>query len=246
VADIAEGDVLLGLASSGVHSNGYSLVRKIVALSRALAGTAGAPFEDGRTLGEALLDANADLRETASGKAIRENGSNQGAGPYYRWRLSRKTFRAFCHPNAGSRRWTSTQYPAQAGLPLAGKDRRRRRQMEMLRTFNCGVGMVLVVDTGRAAEVAAVLRDEGETVTNIGRIAPSRRVMAWFIVGEFRCDPQACRYPDFWPWLEYEIAGRCSASRPTTRPKSQGSFPTAPTPKGLAIAAAKGVANRSC
>ena len=53
--DIAEGDVLLGLASSGVHSNGFSLVRRIVAQS-GLGWTAPAPFADGQTLAEALLE----------------------------------------------------------------------------------------------------------------------------------------------------------------------------------------------
>jgi phosphoribosylformylglycinamidine cyclo-ligase len=52
--DVAEGDVLLGLASSGVHSNGYSMVRKIVELS-GLNGRAAAPFAEGQTLGEALM-----------------------------------------------------------------------------------------------------------------------------------------------------------------------------------------------
>jgi phosphoribosylformylglycinamidine cyclo-ligase len=43
---------------------------------------------------------------------------------------------------------------------------------EMMRTFNCGIGMVLVVESGRADDVAKVLRDQGETVTLVGRIVP--------------------------------------------------------------------------
>ena len=53
--DIAAGDVVLGLASSGVHSNGYSLVRRVVETSRAARGSAPAPFDARQTLGEALL-----------------------------------------------------------------------------------------------------------------------------------------------------------------------------------------------
>ena len=45
---------------------------------------------------------------------------------------------------------------------------------EMMRTFNCGIGMVIVVASGQAAQVAAVLQEAGETVTTIGRIAPRR------------------------------------------------------------------------
>jgi phosphoribosylaminoimidazole (AIR) synthetase len=45
---------------------------------------------------------------------------------------------------------------------------------EMMRTFNCGIGMVTVVAAGQAAQVAAVLQAAGETVTPIGRIAPRR------------------------------------------------------------------------
>ncbi|MBN9250181.1 MAG: phosphoribosylformylglycinamidine cyclo-ligase, partial [Mesorhizobium sp.] len=45
---------------------------------------------------------------------------------------------------------------------------------EMMRTFNCGIGMVIVVASGQAAQVAAVLQEAGETVTSIGRIVPRR------------------------------------------------------------------------
>ena len=45
---------------------------------------------------------------------------------------------------------------------------------EMMRTFNCGIGMVIVVAGGQAAQVAAVLQEAGETVTPIGRIVPRR------------------------------------------------------------------------
>jgi phosphoribosylaminoimidazole (AIR) synthetase len=45
---------------------------------------------------------------------------------------------------------------------------------EMMRTFNCGVGMILVVASGQAAQVAAVLQEEGETVAPIGRVVPRR------------------------------------------------------------------------
>jgi len=81
--DIAEGDVILGLASSGVHSNGYSLVRKIVELS-GLDWDAIAPFDAEKTLGEALLE---DLCQAAAQDDPRDR-RHQGAGPHNRRRLS--------------------------------------------------------------------------------------------------------------------------------------------------------------
>jgi phosphoribosylformylglycinamidine cyclo-ligase len=69
--DIAEGDVILGLPSSGVHSNGFSLVRKIVGIS-GLAWDAPAPFADGKTPRRSAADADTDLCEAVCSKAIRE------------------------------------------------------------------------------------------------------------------------------------------------------------------------------
>ena len=75
--DVADGDVLLGLTSSGVHSNGYSMVRKIVELS-GLEWSTAAPFAEGRPLGEALMVPTkiyvkpllAALKETSGIKAL--------------------------------------------------------------------------------------------------------------------------------------------------------------------------------
>ena len=94
--DIAEGDVILGLSSSGVHSNGFSLVRKIVELS-GLAWDAPAPFAEGQSLG---------------------------------------------------------------GIETP----------ELLRTFNCGIGMTAIVAADEADAVIAAFAEAGETAVRIGRL----------------------------------------------------------------------------
>jgi phosphoribosylformylglycinamidine cyclo-ligase len=163
--DIRAGDVLLGIASSGVHSNGFSLVRKVVERSR-LAWNAPAPFEGARTLGEAALTPTriyvksclAAIRETKAVKALAHiTGGGfpdniprvlpDGLGA--RIDLSRV-------PVLPIFRWL-----AQAG-GIA--------EPEMLRTFNCGIGMIAVVDPGTADAVATVLSREGETVVRLGEL----------------------------------------------------------------------------
>ena len=89
-ADVAAGDVLIGLASSGVHSNGYSLVRRIVDASGLGLGSTPAPFAPAQTLGEALLDADAHLREAAARSHPRARRRHQGAGAHHRRRLPRQ------------------------------------------------------------------------------------------------------------------------------------------------------------
>lgn len=167
--DIAEGDVLLGLASSGVHSNGYSLVRRIVAAS-GLGWNDPAPFDKGQSLAEALLEPTKiyvkpllkAIRETHGIKALAH--ITGGGFPENIPRVLSKDFSAELDLD-------SIQAPpvfswlAKAGGVEAG---------EMMRTFNCGVGMVIVVASGQAAQIAAVLQGTGETVTPIGRIVPRR------------------------------------------------------------------------
>jgi phosphoribosylformylglycinamidine cyclo-ligase len=168
-AGVAEGDVLLGLASDGVHSNGYSLVRGVVARA-GLSWDAPAPFAEA-TLGEALLTPTRLYVRPALG-AIRAGG-----------------VRALAHITGGGltenlprvlpeglgaevdlSAWSLP--PVFRWLAEAG----RLDQAEMLRTFNAGIGMVLVVDAGRAGVIEDSLRDAGETVFRIGAVAPGEGV----------------------------------------------------------------------
>ena len=164
-ADVAEGDVLLGLASSGVHSNGYSMVRKIIELA-GLTWSDAAPFTDDQTLGQALMEPTriyvkpllAALRATSGIKAL---AHITGGG------LPENLPRVL--PDQTSARIDLSAIDAPAVFSWLAKTG-GVAEPEMLRTFNCGIGMVLVVSEAEAAAVAKVLEDQGERVSRIGRI----------------------------------------------------------------------------
>ncbi|MBA8908927.1 phosphoribosylformylglycinamidine cyclo-ligase [Aminobacter ciceronei] len=167
--DVVEGDVLLGLASSGVHSNGYSLVRRIVEMS-GLKWSDRAPFADGPTLAEALLEPTRiyvksllrAIRETNGIKALAH--ITGGGFPENIPRVLPKEFSAELDLSAIEAPRVFSWLAATGGVSPE----------EMMRTFNCGIGMIAVVAAGQAAQVAAVLQEAGETVTPIGRIVPRR------------------------------------------------------------------------
>ncbi len=167
--DIVEGDVLLGLASSGLHSNGFSLVRKIVEKS-GLDWQAPAPFADGKTMAEALLEPTRIYVKPVLGAISGTHGIKAlahitgGGFPDNLPRIShtimrpRSTWKAIDVPDVFS--WLAKT----GGV----------RDEEMLRTFNCGIGMIAVVAAGQAAQIAAVLKQAGETVTSIGSVVARR------------------------------------------------------------------------
>jgi phosphoribosylformylglycinamidine cyclo-ligase len=167
--DIAAGDVLIGLASSGVHSNGYSLVRRIVENS-GLGWDAPAPFDKTQPLGAALLTPTriyvksclAALRET---KAIKALVHITGGG--FPDNIPRVL------PDGLG---VALQLPRVPVLPvfkwLAGAG--DVAEPEMLRTFNCGIGMIAVVEADKADAVAAVLTRTGESVTRLGEVTAAK------------------------------------------------------------------------
>jgi phosphoribosylformylglycinamidine cyclo-ligase len=167
--DIVEGDVLLGLASSGVHSNGFSLVRKIVERS-GLAWADAAPFADGMSLAEALLEptriyVKSILKAIRGTHGVKALAHITGGGfPENIPRVFPKDFAAELNLDA------IDVPPVFSWLASVGGI----QPEEMMRTFNCGVGMIAVVAAGQAAQVAAVLQEAGETVTPIGQIVPRR------------------------------------------------------------------------
>ena len=165
--DIAEGDIILGLASSGVHSNGYSLVRKVVELS-GLGWDAEAPFDAGVTLGEALLTPTKIYVKPLL-KAIRETGAIKalahitgGGFPENIPRVLPKTLAAEVDLDAIPVKPVFRWLAATGGIA----------EKEMLRTFNCGIGMIAVIAADKAAAVTAILAGEGETVVTLGRMIP--------------------------------------------------------------------------
>ncbi|AUQ70204.1 phosphoribosylformylglycinamidine cyclo-ligase [Phaeobacter inhibens] len=162
-ADVQEGDVLLGLASDGVHSNGYSLVRKLVEVS-GLGWDADCPFGEG-TLGEALLTPTR-LYVKQCLAAVRTGGVH-----------------ALAHITGGGLTENLPRVlPEELGadidlnaweLPPVFKwmaETGGIAEAEMLKTFNCGIGMILSVSADRADELVQVLEAEGETVSRLGTV----------------------------------------------------------------------------
>jgi len=160
--DVAPGDAVLGLASSGVHSNGFSLVRQVVAAS-GLGWDAAAPFEPGRTLGEALMTPTRIYVRPLL--ALHRAGLLKAAAHITGGGLPGNLPRVLPEHTAAvldATRWAVPPvfgWLAQTGGVAAD---------EMLRVFNCGIGMALVVTDAAAAR--ALLEAEGETVFDIGRI----------------------------------------------------------------------------
>ncbi len=162
---IGAGDVLLGLASSGVHSNGYSLVRRLIEVS-GLKLTDDAPFQPGTPLGRALLTPTriyvkpvlATLRATAGIKGL----AHITGGGF--WENIPRVL-----PDGTVARVDLARIavpPVFKWLAKVGGI----AEHEMLRTFNCGIGMIIVVVADQADAVAASLAAEGETVTRLGSI----------------------------------------------------------------------------
>ncbi|MEF2070948.1 phosphoribosylformylglycinamidine cyclo-ligase [Consotaella aegiceratis] len=177
--DIHSGDVILGLTSSGVHSNGYSLVRRIVKRAGARYGEA-APFAPDKTLAEALLAPTriyvkpliSALRQSDGIKAM---AHITGGGIVENFpRVLPETMRADIDLFAVRLPEVFCWFIHEGGVEEA----------EMLRTFNCGIGMVVIVSEAEAATVGAILQSEGEHVVPLGRVRPRRDAAVTFN-GEF-------------------------------------------------------------
>ena len=159
---IVAGDVVLGLASNGIHSNGYSLVRKIIERAQP---ELDAEFNQGKTLRQAIIAPTrlyvksilAALKQfTIKGMAHITGGGISENVPRI---LPENTVAAI-----DSQSWPLPklfQWLQQAG---------NVETQEMYRTFNCGIGMVLVVNAEDADAIQKFLQQQGETIYQIGRI----------------------------------------------------------------------------
>ena len=160
---VAAGDVLIGLPSSGVHSNGFSLVRRIVEAS-GLAWDAPAPFAPGRSLGEALLDPTRIyvkplLAALKAGDGIKALAHITGGGfPDNIPRVLPDDVGVLLDLDA------IPVPPVFGWLSRAGGV----AETEMLRTFNCGIGMIVVAASEHAESVIQNLRNAGESPVLIG------------------------------------------------------------------------------
>ncbi|KAG1715448.1 Phosphoribosylformylglycinamidine cyclo-ligase [Nymphon striatum] len=160
---VVAGDVLLGLSSDGVHSNGYSLVRKLVEMS-GLGWDSACPWQDG-SLGAALLTPTRLYVKPAL-DAIRAGGVHAlahitGGG------LTENLPRVLPEGMGAQIDLDSWQLP---GVFQWLANQGGMAEAEMLKTFNCGLGMIMSVDAEKADELTKVLRASGETVHKIGQV----------------------------------------------------------------------------
>jgi phosphoribosylformylglycinamidine cyclo-ligase len=166
--DIAPGDVVIGLASTGVHSNGFSLVRRI-ATDAGRRWDEPAPFDPSRSLGEALLTptrlyVRSCLAAIRQSKAVKALAHITGGGfteniP----RVLPKNLAAAIDldrvPVLPVFKWLASS----GGIG----------EQEMLRTFNCGIGMVAVLDPGNAKAAIDCFAANGEKVVQLGEVVPA-------------------------------------------------------------------------
>jgi phosphoribosylformylglycinamidine cyclo-ligase len=166
---VVEGDVLLGLASDGVHSNGYSLVRKLVELS-GLGWDADCPW-GGETLGAELLTPTRLYVKQALA-AVRAGGVHAlahitGGG------LTENLPRVLPEGCGATIDLGAWDLPGifQWMRGVGGIE-----EKEMLKTFNCGIGMIMVVSADRAEALTGVLSEAGETVYTLGNVTAGEGV----------------------------------------------------------------------
>ena len=165
---VREGDVLIGLASSGLHSNGYSLARKVCVEGKSREELL-APVEalDGQSVADALL--------TPTRIYVKQVLGTLAACP--------GAVRALAHITGGGisenlNRALNERVDAQVDLgswpvPAVAKyvcDAAELSEPQALKTFNMGVGMILIVGPARAEEVEAALAEAGEKTYRVGRI----------------------------------------------------------------------------
>ncbi|MFZ3357959.1 MAG: phosphoribosylformylglycinamidine cyclo-ligase [Xanthobacteraceae bacterium] len=164
-ADIMVGDIVIGLASTGVHSNGFSLVRR-VAGDAGLTWNSPAPFEPSQTLGEALLRptrlyVRSCLAAIRTTKAVKALAHITGGG------FTDNIPRVLPPGLAVSLDLARVPVlPVFKWLATAG----HIAEHEMLRTFNCGIGMVAVLSRDGADAACECLAKSGETVARLGEV----------------------------------------------------------------------------
>ncbi len=167
--DIVAGDAVIGLASSGVHSNGFSLVRRIVELS-GVGYEAPAPFSPVMTLGAALLTPTR-LYVKSCLRAIRETGAVKGLAHITGGGLTDNIPRVLPkHLGVGIDLARVPVLPVFKWLAEQGGI----AELELLRTFNCGIGMIAIVRSDAVDAVMEAFTEAGETVALLGEVIEAK------------------------------------------------------------------------
>lgn len=163
--NVAKGDVLIGIASSGVHSNGYSLVRKVLEVSNIDVAT---ETLDGKALKDVLLaptkiyvKAIQALQNALGNANIHAMAHITGGG------LTENLPRVLPEHLTAQIDVKSWNFPP---VFVWLQQKGNIEQLEMYRTFNCGVGFVVVVPSDKADETIKLLNDNGETAWKLGEI----------------------------------------------------------------------------
>ena len=159
---IRPGDVVLGLASNGAHSNGYSLIRKIIERSNP---DLDAEFDGGKTLRQAIIAPTRLYVKPilAALKKFEIKGMAHITGGGLTENIPR-VLPENCVAQIDAQSWPLPklfQWLQQAG---------NVEQQEMYRTFNCGIGMAVIVPAEQAEAAQAFLTEQGETVYRLGTI----------------------------------------------------------------------------
>jgi len=162
--DIVPGDVVLGLPSSGAHSNGYSLVRKILSVAKP---DLDAPFDGERTLADAIMEPTRIYVKAM--QAVMAELPVKGMAHITGGGLTENVPRVLPAGVKAVIDQSAWQRPKLfQWLQSAGNV----AESEMHRVFNCGIGMVIVVAPGDVDRATTLLRSAGETVYRIGAIEP--------------------------------------------------------------------------
>jgi phosphoribosylformylglycinamidine cyclo-ligase len=172
---IVAGDVVLGLASSGAHSNGYSLIRKIIEVSGV---DLSADFH-GRPLAEAVIEPTRIYVKPLLALMQAHSGIVKGMAHITGGGLTEnipRILRDELTARIDASSWTLP--PLFQWLQQAGNV----DMQEMYRVFNCGIGMAVIVAEDDAERARAALVEAGETVFRIGRIAERKNGEAQTIV----------------------------------------------------------------
>jgi phosphoribosylformylglycinamidine cyclo-ligase len=191
---IGVGDAVIGLASSGAHSNGYSLVRRVVAVSGA---DLYEKFDNERTLGEALLEPTRIYVKPVL--ALLEQVPVKGMAHITGGGLTENIPRVL--PQGVCARLERARWPSPAIFDWL-QSYGNIEDAEMARTFNCGIGMTLVVARADARKAVATLTDLGVEAYGSARSSRAKRA------GRRRWSSEIRGHPHLGPWQQPARAGR--------------------------------------